>query len=213
MESLIEAGHVAGVLDVTTTEWADELVGGVMSAGPTRLEAAARTGTPAVIAPGCLDMVNFWEPHTLPEKYPRPPHLSAQSETNADPDRSRRECRAGTDHRRQTQHVHRTRGRLLSTAGHLGDLRTRRPIPLARSGCGAARVASDTPPEGHSNSRHGHAHQRPALRPCDGGGPAGDEPRGNPRAGVRRPRAPPRHWCNRRWRYRVCFGWTAKSRS
>ena len=69
MESLIEAGHVAGVLDVTTTEWADELVGGVMSAGPTRLEAAARTGTPAVIAPGCLDMVNFWEPHTLPEKY------------------------------------------------------------------------------------------------------------------------------------------------
>ena len=69
MESLIEAGHVSGVLDVTTTEWADELVGGVMSAGPTRLEAAARTGTPAVIAPGCLDIVNFWEPHTLPEKY------------------------------------------------------------------------------------------------------------------------------------------------
>ena len=69
MESLIEAGHIAGVLDVTTTEWADELVGGVMSAGPTRLEAAARTGTPAVIAPGCLDIVNFWEPHTLPEKF------------------------------------------------------------------------------------------------------------------------------------------------
>jgi uncharacterized protein (UPF0261 family) len=69
MESLIEAGQVNGVLDVTTTEWADELVGGVMSAGPTRLEAAARTGTPAVIAPGCLDIVNFWAPETLPEKY------------------------------------------------------------------------------------------------------------------------------------------------
>jgi uncharacterized protein (UPF0261 family) len=69
MESLIEAGHISGVLDVTTTEWADELVGGVMSAGPSRLEAAARTGTPAVVAPGCLDIVNFWEPHTLPEKY------------------------------------------------------------------------------------------------------------------------------------------------
>jgi len=69
MESLIEAGHVNGVLDVTTTEWADELVGGVMSAGPTRLEAAAKTGTPAVIAPGCLDIVNFWAPETLPEKY------------------------------------------------------------------------------------------------------------------------------------------------
>jgi uncharacterized protein (UPF0261 family) len=67
MESLIEARQVAGVLDVTTTEWADELVGGVMSAGPTRLEAAAKTGTPAVIAPGCLDMVNFWAPETVPE--------------------------------------------------------------------------------------------------------------------------------------------------
>jgi uncharacterized protein (UPF0261 family) len=67
MESLIEAGHVAGVLDVTTTELADELLGGVMSAGPQRLEAAARTGTPAVIAPGCVDMVNFWEPETVPE--------------------------------------------------------------------------------------------------------------------------------------------------
>jgi len=68
MESLIEARQVAGVLDVTTTEWADELVGGVMSAGPTRLEAAAKTGTPAVIAPGCLDMVNFWAPETVPER-------------------------------------------------------------------------------------------------------------------------------------------------
>jgi uncharacterized protein (UPF0261 family) len=68
MESLIEAGHVAGVLDVTLTEWADELCGGVLSAGPTRLEAAARSGTPAVIAPGCLDIVNFWGPETIPEK-------------------------------------------------------------------------------------------------------------------------------------------------
>ena len=68
MESLIEARQVAGVLDVTTTEWADELVGGVMSAGPTRLEAAAKTGTPAVLAPGCLDMVNFWGPETVPER-------------------------------------------------------------------------------------------------------------------------------------------------
>lgn len=69
MESLIEAGYVDGVFDVTTTEWADELVGGVFSAGDTRLEAAARTGTPAVVAPGCLDMVNFWAPETVPEKF------------------------------------------------------------------------------------------------------------------------------------------------
>ena len=69
MESLIETGLVAGVLDVTTTEWADELVGGVLSAGPTRLEAAARLGIPAVVSTGCLDMVNFGSPESVPVKF------------------------------------------------------------------------------------------------------------------------------------------------
>jgi uncharacterized protein (UPF0261 family) len=69
MESVIESGVVAGVLDVTTTEWADELVGGVLGAGPTRLDAAAKAGVPAVLAPGCLDMVNFGEPATVPAKF------------------------------------------------------------------------------------------------------------------------------------------------
>ena len=66
MESLIESGMVAGVLDVTTTEWADELVGGVLSAGPDRLDAMSRAKVPAVIAPGCLDMINFGERDTVP---------------------------------------------------------------------------------------------------------------------------------------------------
>jgi uncharacterized protein (UPF0261 family) len=69
MESLIESGMAAGVLDITTTEWADELVGGVLTAGPTRLDAAAKTGTPAIIVPGCLDMVNFGPPKTVPAKF------------------------------------------------------------------------------------------------------------------------------------------------
>jgi uncharacterized protein (UPF0261 family) len=69
MESLIETGWVAGVLDVTTTEWADECVGGILGAGPTRCEAAARAGIPVVIAPGCLDMVNFQERDSVPEKF------------------------------------------------------------------------------------------------------------------------------------------------
>ena len=69
MESLVESGLVAGVLDITTTEWADELVGGILSAGPTRLEAAARTGTPAIVVPGCLDMVNFGARETVPVKF------------------------------------------------------------------------------------------------------------------------------------------------
>ena len=69
MESLIESGMVAGVFDITTTELADELAGGVLSAGPDRMNAAARAGVPAVVAPGCLDMVNFGEPPTIPPKY------------------------------------------------------------------------------------------------------------------------------------------------
>ena len=69
MESLIESGMVAGVLDITTTEWADELVGGILGAGPTRCEAAARHGVPAIVAPGCLDMVNFGPPATVPPQF------------------------------------------------------------------------------------------------------------------------------------------------
>lgn len=69
MESLIEAGMIDGVLDITTTEWADEYVGGFLTAGPHRLEAAAKTGTPAVVTPGCLDMVNFYAPESVPERF------------------------------------------------------------------------------------------------------------------------------------------------
>lgn len=69
MESIIESGMVAGVLDITTTEWADELVGGFLGAGPTRLEAAARNGVPAIVTPGCLDMVNFHGPDSVPAKF------------------------------------------------------------------------------------------------------------------------------------------------
>jgi len=69
MESLIESGMVAGVLDITTTEWADELVGATLSAGPTRLDAMTKAKVPAVVAPGCLDMANYGEKETVPEKF------------------------------------------------------------------------------------------------------------------------------------------------
>jgi uncharacterized protein (UPF0261 family) len=69
MESLIADGYVDGVLDLTTTEWADELCGGVFAAGAKRLDAAALAGIPQVVAPGCLDMVNFWAPETVPTRY------------------------------------------------------------------------------------------------------------------------------------------------
>ena len=69
MEGLIRDGFIRGVLDVTTTEWADQLCGGVFDAGPTRLDAAGERGIPQVIAPGCLDMVNFGGEDTIPAKY------------------------------------------------------------------------------------------------------------------------------------------------
>lgn len=69
MEALARGGFLAGVLDVTTTELADELVGGVLSAGPTRLEAAGSVGLPQVVAPGALDMVNFGPLETVPERF------------------------------------------------------------------------------------------------------------------------------------------------
>jgi uncharacterized protein (UPF0261 family) len=69
MEAFVRDGLIAGVLDVTTTELADELVGGVLSAGPDRLTAAALRGVPQVIGLGALDMVNFGPPETVPEKF------------------------------------------------------------------------------------------------------------------------------------------------
>ena len=69
MEKLIGEGYFVGVLDVTTTEWADELVGGTLTAGPTRLDAAAKAGIPQVIAPGCLDMVNFGARESVPSNF------------------------------------------------------------------------------------------------------------------------------------------------
>jgi uncharacterized protein (UPF0261 family) len=69
MESLITDGLIAGVLDITTTELADELVGGVLSAGPDRLTAAGRCGVPQVVSVGALDMVNFHAWETVPVRF------------------------------------------------------------------------------------------------------------------------------------------------
>lgn len=69
MEGLVEQGVIDGVLDVTTTELADELVGGVLSAGPDRLEAAGRVGIPQVVSTGALDMVNFGPKDDVPTEF------------------------------------------------------------------------------------------------------------------------------------------------
>jgi len=69
MEALAEAGFLTGILDLTTTELADDLVGGVLTAGPHRLEAAGRTGLPQVVSVGALDMVNFGPKETIPARF------------------------------------------------------------------------------------------------------------------------------------------------
>ena len=69
MESLVREGLVDGVLDITTTEWADAVCGGVFSAGSERLSAAGAMGLPHLIVPGCVDMANFGGPGTVPQKY------------------------------------------------------------------------------------------------------------------------------------------------
>ncbi len=69
MESLIDQGFIKGVLDLTTTEWCDQVVGGVLNAGPDRLTAAGRNGIPQVVSAGALDMVNFGPMDTVPSKF------------------------------------------------------------------------------------------------------------------------------------------------
>lgn len=69
MEDLVRQGIIDGVLDVTTTEWADEFVGGVFDAGSDRLDAPGEMGIPHVVSTGALDMVNFGPPESVPEKF------------------------------------------------------------------------------------------------------------------------------------------------
>ena len=69
MEAMVEDGYVQAVLDITPTEVADALYGGIFSAGADRLEAPGKAGIPHLIVPGCVDMVNFGPINTVPEKY------------------------------------------------------------------------------------------------------------------------------------------------
>lgn len=69
MEALVRAGRIHAVLDLTTTEIADEIVGGILSAGPRRLEAAAAAGMAQVVLPGAIDMVNFGPPSSVPAQF------------------------------------------------------------------------------------------------------------------------------------------------
>jgi len=69
LESLVADGYITGVLDITTTEWADEITGGVLPGGTNRYDVISQKGIPQIVAPGCIDMANFWARETVPKQY------------------------------------------------------------------------------------------------------------------------------------------------
>jgi uncharacterized protein (UPF0261 family) len=69
LENLAADGYISGLLDITTTEWADEVTGGVLAGGPDRYDIVSEMAIPQVVAPGCVDMANFWARETVPKKY------------------------------------------------------------------------------------------------------------------------------------------------
>ena len=130
MEGLIDSGFLTGVLDITTTELCDELVGGVLAAGPDRLEAAGRAGHPQVVSLGALDMVNFGARDTVPPQfeernlYVHNPSVTLMRTTAE-------ECRrARADHRGQARRrATRPGGAVLAAQGCFDDRRPRAAVP------------------------------------------------------------------------------------
>jgi Uncharacterized conserved protein len=176
LEALVRDGFLAGVLDATTTELADELVGGVLSAGPDRLEAAGAAGVPQVVSLGALDMVNFGPRETVPPRfegrnlYVHNPTVTLMRTT---PD----EC----------AELGRTIGHKLSGAqgptvlyvpleGCLDDRRRGSGVLRPGSGRRAHRGAARDARRLGRGARAGDRHQRPCVRGGDGRPPARVDP-------------------------------------
>ena len=176
MEALIRGGFIAGVLDITTTELADELVGGVLSAGPHRLEAAGETGIPQVVSVGALDMVNFGRAGDDPREVRRPHLLPAQSAGDADADHGGGERRTGADHRREARPGEGADGADAAAPGRVADRRRGQAVPRPGRRPGAVRRAQGQPPRQCRAGRDGHRHQRRRLRGAGGGAAAREAP-------------------------------------
>ena len=167
MEALARGGFLAGVLDATTTELADDLVGGVLSAGPDRLEAAGELGLPQVVSVGALDMVNFGPLESVPAGVPRPEPLRAQPDGDADADDAGGVRRAGPPDRQQARGRERADGALRAAAGRLDDRHRGRRLP--RPGRGRSPVRR--PPRDRGRRRGALARagrERRRLRRRDG---------------------------------------------
>ncbi len=168
MEGLIDDGYFAGVLDVTTTEWCDEVVGGVLTAGPTRLSAAGRRGIPQVVSVGALDMVNFGGIETVPERF-RARNLYRHNATVTLMRTTADECveigRRIADPAERRDRTDRARAAPARCQRH------RRPRPaVPRSGgeSGPLRQPAHACRPARAGDRGRRAHQRPHVRACAG---------------------------------------------
>jgi uncharacterized protein (UPF0261 family) len=150
LERLARDGFLAGVLDVTTTELADELVGGVLSAGPDRLEAAGAAGLPQVVSLGALDMVNFGPRDSVPDRfrdrrfYSHNPTVTLMRTTRVP--RARQAARPQTCGGTRPDCAQRSAARRLGTRGRGWSLlrppgRPRLARRAARDGFGGGRAA------------------------------------------------------------------------
>ena len=165
MEALVRGGFIAGVLDVTTTELADELVGGVLSAGPDRLEAAGAAGLPQVVSLGALDMVNFGPREIGAGAVRGPEPLRPQPDGHADADH-RRTSAASSDGGSAASWARRAgRRRCSSRCRRLDDRRRGPAVPRCGGRRGAARgPARDARPSRSRCTSSTLDDQRPALR-------------------------------------------------
>ncbi len=128
MEALMKAGFITGSLDITTTELVDELVGGVLSAGPDRLEMAGALGLPQVVSLGALDMCNFGPRETVPDEVQGTEPLRPQRDRHPDALDRGRVRGAGADHRPQAQRGPRSPRPVHPGRGRLDDRRPGRAV-------------------------------------------------------------------------------------
>ena len=176
-EALATGGFLVGALDATTTELADDLVGGVLSAGPDRLEAVGRAGLPQVVSLGALDMVNFGPRDTVPPQfegrnlYVHNPTITLMRTTPEEMAELGRRIAAQAQRRRRAD------GALRPAEGRLGHRRRGPAVPRRRGRRGALRrAARGRRPRQGRGPRGRRRRQRPGLRHGDGRPPARAHP-------------------------------------
>ena len=159
MESLIADGYIAASLDITTTELADEVCGGVFSAGPDRMMAAARAGIPTVLVPGCVDMCNFGGIGTVPEKYRQRSLYQWNPNVTLMRTNVEENILMGADDRLRCQPIPRPGGSGITSQRCVHAGQPREPLLGPRRGSGMLPDHQGQRQGGHPRARNGCQHQ------------------------------------------------------